>query len=77
MPVREKYSQNVGIWIGEAPQPNEVLHMWNYPDLATRTSARTALSKDPEWLAFLAKNASAIVEMQNVLLLPIVFSPMQ
>ena len=29
--------------------------MWNYPGLATRSSVRTALSKDPEWLAFLAK----------------------
>ena len=33
MPVRQKYSKYVGIWTGEAPQPNEVLHMWNYPDL--------------------------------------------
>ena len=22
MPVREKYSKNVGVWTGEAPQPN-------------------------------------------------------
>jgi NIPSNAP len=36
MPVREKYSRNVGIWIGDAPQPNEVLHLWNYPDLLAR-----------------------------------------
>ena len=28
MPVREKYSRNIGLWAGEAPQPNELLHMW-------------------------------------------------
>ncbi|MBV9250068.1 MAG: NIPSNAP family protein [Acetobacteraceae bacterium] len=77
MPVREKYSQNVGIWTGEAPQPNEALHMWNYPDLATRTRARTELFKDKDWLAFVANSAGAIIEMQNVLLLPTDYSPMK
>jgi NIPSNAP len=77
MPVREKYSQNVGIWIGDAPQPNEVLHLWNYPDLSARTKARTELSKDPEWQNFLTNNSGAIVEMQNVMLLPVSFSRMQ
>jgi len=77
MPVREKYSQNVGIWTGEAPQPNEVVHMWNYPDLNTRMSTRAAVFKDPDWLAFVAKGAGAIVEMHSTLLLPTDFSPMK
>ena len=77
MPVREKYSKNVGIWTGEAPQPNEVFHMWNYPSLEARTKARTALFKDPEWLAFLEKNSGAIVEMNNVMLIPTDYSPMK
>jgi hypothetical protein len=77
MPVREKYSQNVGIWTGEAPQPNEVAHMWNYPDLNTRMSTRAAVFKDPDWLAFVAKGSGSIVEMHSTLLLPAVFSPMK
>lgn len=77
MPVREKYSKNVGIWTGEAPQPNEVLHMWNYRSLEARTKARTELFKDPDWLAFLAKGAGAIVEMNNVMLIPTDYSPMK
>ena len=77
MPVREKYSQNVGIWTGEAPQPNEVVHMWNYPDLNTRMSTRAAVFKDPDWLAFVAKGAGAIVDMHSTLLLPTAFSPMK
>ena len=67
----------MGIWIGDAPQPNEVLHLWNYPDLSTRTKARTELSKDPEWQNFLTNHSGAIVEMQNVMLLPVSFSRMQ
>lgn len=77
MPVREKYSRNVGIWTSEAPQPNEVVHMWNYPDLNTRMSTRAAVSKDPDWQAFVAKGAGSIIEMQSTLLLPTVFSPMK
>ena len=74
MPVREKYSRNIGIWTGEAPQPNEVWHMWNYQDTNERTGARTALFKDPEWLAFLERNVGAIVEMNNIMLLPTDYS---
>lgn len=77
MPVREKYSKNVGIWTGEAPQPNEVLHMWAYPSLEARTKARGELFKDQEWLGFVAKGAGAIVEMNNVMLMPTDYSPMK
>jgi hypothetical protein len=74
MPVREKYSRNIGIWTGEAPQPNEVWHMWNYQDTSERTAARGALFKDPEWLSFLEKNSGAVVEMNNVMLIPTDYS---
>lgn len=77
MPVREKYSQNVAIWTGEAPQPNEVVHMWNYADLNTRMSTRAAVFQDPDWLAFVAKGTASIAEMQSTLLLLASFSPMK
>ncbi len=77
MPVREKYSKNVGIWTGEAPQPNEVFHMWHYANFEARTKARTELFKDPAWLAFTAANTGSIAEMTNVLLLPTDYSPMK
>jgi hypothetical protein len=76
MPIREKYSQNVGIWAGEIPA-DEVMHMWSYPDLAARTAARTPLFEDPEWSAFLARNAGVVKEMQNILLLSTPFSPLR
>jgi len=77
LPVREKYSKNVGLWLGEAPQPNEVLHMWNYASVEERMKARGDLFKDPDWNAFLKRVAGLIVEMQNVLLLPTDYSAMQ
>ena len=77
LPVREKYSKNIGLWTGEAPQPNEFLHMWNYESLAARAKARADLFQDPEWLAFVAKGAGTLLEMNNILLLPTDYSPMK
>lgn len=77
MRVREKYSKNVGIWTGEAPQPNEAVHMWNYRDMKHRTEVRAAVAKDPEWQAFVAKGAPIIMEMQNMLLIPTDYSSMK
>ena len=74
LPVREKYSRNIGLWTGEVPQPNEFWHMWNYQSMAERAKARGDLFKDPDWLAFLAGQAGAIVEMNNVMLLPTDYS---
>ena len=74
MKVREKYSRNIGIWTGEAPQPNEVWHMWNYQDSAVRAKIRAEMGKDPEWLAFAAKGVGTILEMQNTMLVPTDFS---
>ena len=75
-PVREKYSPNVGLWVGEAPQPNEVLHLWNYPDANARSRTRAAVAQDAGWKEFLGKGAGMIVEMQSILLVPTAFSPL-
>ena len=77
MPVREKYSKNVGLWIGEAPQPNEVLHMWNYPSVNDRMETRAAVFADPGWQGFLARAAGIVVDMHSTLLLPTAYSPMK
>jgi hypothetical protein len=74
MKVREKYSRNIGIWTGEAPQPNEVWHMWNYLGTHERMQVRAELAKDPEWRSFTAKGPETIVEMQNTMLVPADFS---
>lgn len=75
--TREKYSKNVFLATGEAPQPNEVLHMWNYSDLNARTAIRGQLAQDPEWQAFAAKGTNTIVDMHSTLLLPTAYSVMK
>jgi hypothetical protein len=74
---REKYSKLVGLWHTEAGQPNEVSHLWVYPDLNARAAARAGASQDEGWRAFLKVGGPMIQEMNNVLLQPTNYSPMK
>ena len=75
LPAREKYSKNIGLWVTQLPDPNEVVHLWSYPDFGARMEARRASQADPEWSAFLAANVSALQTMTSTLLLPSAWSP--
>ena len=77
LPVRERYSPIVGLWVGGAPQPNEGVHMWHYADLNARMKARAAASADPQRQEFLAEDTPLLDEMQSIILLPTAFSPMK
>lgn len=77
LPVREKYSHAVGLWASEAGQPNEVCHIWAYPDYAARTKARAAVMADPDWRAFLKESGPLIEEMRSTLMLPAAHSPLR
>jgi hypothetical protein len=77
MPVREKYSKNVGLWQTEMGQLNEVVHLWAYRDLNQRTDVRAQALKDPEWQGFIGKTAPLLLEMRSVILNPAPASPMR
>lgn len=76
-PVREKYSPIVGLWVTEAPEPNEVCHIWAYDDLNARATARAAAGQDPEWQEFLGKVMGLIEAMHSTVMLPAPFSPLR
>ena len=77
LPVREKYSKIVGLWITEAPQVNEACHIWAYSDLNQRAQVRAESVKDPGWAAFLKEAAPLLEEMHSTIMLPAVHSPLQ
>jgi hypothetical protein len=77
LPAREKYSKNVGLWVTEAGQPNEVCHIWAYKDLNHRAQVRAAAVADPEWQAFLKESAPLLEEMHSTIMLPVPHSPMK
>jgi NIPSNAP len=77
LPIREKYSKIVGLWQTEAGQPNEVCHLWAYPDLNARAAARAAATQDPGWQAFLKKGGDLLEEMHTMIMLPSAHSPLK
>lgn len=77
LPAREKYSKIVGLWTGEAGQPNEVVHIWAYPDLNARQEARAASSKDPRWQEFLKQGSPLLDELHSTVMLPAAHSPLK
>ena len=77
LPAREKYSRIVALWQTEAPQPNEVCHLWAYPDLNARAKARGDAMKDPVWQEFLGKGPAFLEEMHSTIMLPAPHSPLK
>ena len=77
MPVREKYSKNVGLFQTEVAQLNEVVHLWAYRDLNERAAVRGKTMQDPEWQAFLGKATPLLLEMRSLALVPAPSSPMK
>lgn len=77
LPAREKYSKIVGLWTGEAGQPNEVLHIWSYPDLNARHQARAGSSQDPRWQEFLKQGSPLLDELHSTVMIPAAHSPMK
>ncbi len=77
LPQREKYSKIVGLWQSEAGQPNEICHIWAYPDLNARAAARGNAMKDPAWQEFLGKSHALLDEMHSTIMLPAPHSPLK
>lgn len=77
LPVREKYSRICALFQTEAGQPNEVCHLWAYPDLNARAAIRGAATADKDWQAFLAKASPLLEEMHATILLPAAHSPLK
>ena len=75
--VREKYSKIVGLWATEAPQVNEVCHIWAYPDLAARAAVRAEMVHEPGWQEFLKGSTGLVEEMHSTLMLPAPHSPLR
>jgi hypothetical protein len=77
MPARETHSKNVALFQTVAGQPNEVCHIWAYESLNHRAAARAAAMGDPAWQTFLEKASPLLDEMDSLIMLPSVSSPLK
>lgn len=56
---------------------NQVMMIWRYDSYAQREERRDKLGADPEWLAFIPKTRAYIEKMENRIIKPTFFSPLQ
>ena len=79
-PLQEKYLGRCLALVTTVEGPlNRVVHMWGYEDQGDREKRRNAMAADPAWGAYLAEAArrEVLVNMENRILRPTPFSPVQ
>ena len=80
LPVQEKHlGKLVGFFTSEIGTLNQVVHLWQYEDLADRQKRRAAMAADPAWHEFLRRNEElgALQHQESKILLPTSFSPLR
>lgn len=66
---RTKHSTLLGYWMTELGGVNEVVHLWQYDDLAHRASVRAALVKDTDWMDGYMKPMRPMLQKQENIVL--------
>ena len=80
LPVQQKHlGRLIGFFVSEIGPLNQVVHLWQYEDLADRQRRRAAMAEDPDWQEFLRRNEElgALQFQENKILLPTAFSPLK
>ena len=67
----------LGYFSSEVGELNAVVSLWSYPNFDARQERRASLAKDAAWQAFLVKVRPMLQRMENRLLTPASFSPLQ
>jgi hypothetical protein len=79
-PLQQKYlGRCLGWYTTVEGALNTVVHMWAYENQGDREARRNAMAADPAWGAYLAEAAKreVLVKMENRILRPTSFSPVQ
>jgi len=76
-PVRgDRYGKLLGYWSTELGPLNQVVHLWEFADLAARTAARAGLAKDERWVKEYLPVSTPLLEAQeNMILSPFDWAP--
>jgi hypothetical protein len=78
-PQKRHFGEPLAWAVAETGDVNSYVHIWVYDDVADRAKKRAALFKDPEWLAYLEKNAEAgyLTSQVSKLMSPAPFAPIK
>lgn len=78
LPIISKYAKLVGYWYSDIGELNQVVHIWEYPDLNTREERRRALYNDKEWLEnFVPLGLPMLDKQESKIMYASNFSPIQ
>lgn len=78
-PIRgDRYGKLVGYWSTELGPLNQVVHLWEYADLAARAEARAGLQQNERWVKeYLPVSGPLLVSQENAILAPADFCPVR
>ena len=72
----DRYGQLLGYWSTELGPLNQVVHLWEYADLAARAAARAGLAKDERWTKeYLPGSGPLLDDQENMILTPFDWAP--
>ena len=67
----------LGYYTCEIGPLNQVIHLWGYDNFEERQRRRQQLAADPRWMRFVPRVTPMIQTMQNQLLHPAPFAPIE
>ena len=69
----------IGFFATEAGPLNQVVQLWQYPDMGDREHRRAVMAQDPDWQEFLRRNEDlgALLHQENKILVPVPFPPIK
>ena len=78
--VQKKYFGEPLAWlVAESGDVNSYVHIWVYQDAEDRNRKRAAMYADPDWLAYIEKNAEHgyLIKQESKLMSPAPFAPLK
>jgi hypothetical protein len=78
-PIRgDRYGKLLGYWSTELGPLNQVVHLWEYADLAARAAARAGLARDERWTReYLPQSGPLLEAQETVILAPFDWAPVR
>ena len=76
-PIRgDRFGKLLGYWSTELGALNQIVHLWEFADLAARTAARAGLAQDERWVKeYLPVSAPLLQTQENMILNPVDWFP--
>jgi hypothetical protein len=78
-PIRgDRFGRLIGYFTSDLGSLNQVVHLWEYADLAARAAARAALAQDERWRTeYLPRSTPLLQAQENMILNPADWYPLR